>query len=98
MDDLEAGQRLLRMRLRVRGRVQGVWFRGWTREQALALGLSGFAKNREDGSVEVLAEGPAASVEALLAACRRGPPSARVEAVCHDVEVARGELGGFRIL
>ncbi len=52
----------------VRGRVQGVGFRWWTRSQALALGLSGYAKNLPDGRVEVHAQGPRDQVERLLAA------------------------------
>ena len=86
------------VRLHVRGRVQGVWFRGWTREQAVALGLDGHARNLPDGSVEVLAQGDPAAVEALVAACHEGPPSARVEAVGHDEEEVRAGLAGFRVL
>lgn len=71
------------VRLRISGRVQGVWFRGWTVDQAQALGIDGWVRNRLDGTVEVLAVGSAAAVESLIHACRRGPPAARVE----DVEV-----------
>ncbi len=65
----------------VRGKVQGVWFRASTREQAGALGLRGHAHNREDGSVEVLAVGTDDSVEALAGWLRLGPSGARVDTV-----------------
>jgi acylphosphatase len=70
-------------RVVVTGRVQGVWYRGWTVAEATARGLDGWVRNRRDGSVEAVFSGPPAAVEAMIAACRRGPPSARVS----DVEV-----------
>ena len=69
------------VRVRICGRVQGVWFRGWTCQQAIARGLSGWVRNRQDGSVEALLVGPPDAVEAMIAACRRGPSHARVEAL-----------------
>lgn len=70
------------------GKVQGVFFRASTREQALKLGLRGYAKNLADGRVEVLAEGDAAAVHALERWLQVGPPMAKVEAVERsDVEV-----------
>lgn len=68
-------------RLRVTGRVQGVWYRGWTVDQAEALGLDGWVRNCRDGSVEMLASGPDAAVDELIARCRQGPSAARVERV-----------------
>lgn len=68
-------------RLIVHGRVQGVWYRGWTVDQAGALGLDGWVRNRRDGTVEILVSGPDAAVEALAARCREGPPAARVDRV-----------------
>lgn len=68
-------------RIRVTGRVQGVWFRGWTVDQARELGLSGWVRNRRDGSVEILADGPAAAIAELIRRCHSGPPAARVERV-----------------
>lgn len=65
----------------ITGKVQGVFFRAGTREQALALGLRGHARNMDDGSVEVLAAGDAAAIDRLHAWLRRGPPLARVDAV-----------------
>jgi len=62
----------------VRGRVQGVSFRFYTRDEATALGLTGWVANREDGSVEVIAEGPRAALDRLAAWLHHGPPAARV--------------------
>ena len=63
----------------VGGRVQGVFFRAGTREQAQRLGLRGYARNRADGRVDVLAVGDAAAIDALAAWLRQGPPQARVD-------------------
>ncbi len=68
-------------RFLVEGRVQGVCFRAGTREQALALGLAGHARNLADGRVEVLAAGDAHAIEALAQWLEDGPPQARVDAV-----------------
>ena len=88
----------VRVRLRIRGRVQGVFFRGSAQRQARALGLTGYAENLDDGSVEVVAEGEERNVEKLIAWCRTGPPGARVA----DVEVSRGpgtgEFSSFDVL
>jgi acylphosphatase len=65
----------------VSGRVQGVFFRASTREQAQRLGLSGHAKNQDDGSVEVVAAGDPEAIDALADWLRQGPPLARVDTV-----------------
>ncbi|MBU6198225.1 MAG: acylphosphatase [Xanthomonadaceae bacterium] len=65
----------------VRGRVQGVFFRASTRNQAQRLGLTGYAKNLPDGSVEVLACGAAVALDELERWLHAGPPAARVDAV-----------------
>ncbi|TEB11848.1 acylphosphatase [Pelotomaculum propionicicum] len=81
----------------ISGMVQGVYFRAETRDQALALGVTGWVKNRPDGSVEGLFEGERDNVEKLIAWCRQGPPEAEVS----DVEVAWekywGEFTKFKI-
>jgi acylphosphatase len=74
----------LSRRLLVHGRVQGVFYRAWSAEQARALGLNGWVRNRRDGSVELLLEGEENAVEEMIARCRAGPPSARVDRI--DVE------------
>jgi acylphosphatase len=75
-------------RIRIYGRVQGVWFRGWTIREATALGLDGWVRNREDGSVEAVAVGPTDAVEMLISLCHTGSPASRVERV--DVEETPG--------
>lgn len=85
------------VRVRIRGRVQGVWFRAWAIEQASRLGLEGWVRNRRDGSVEALFSGPEAAVDRMLEACREGPPLA----VIAQLEVSAAEPepgGGFRTL
>lgn len=85
----------VRMTAVVRGRVQGVGFRMWIRSQGERLGLAGQAANLADGSVEVIAEGPRADCEQLLAALRSQQAPGQVEAVTEDFTEARGELTGF---
>jgi acylphosphatase len=68
-------------RLIIRGRVQGVGYRFWAGAEARRLQLGGWVRNRLDGSVEVLAAGPAAAVEQLAQACRSGPTHAEVTSV-----------------
>jgi len=63
----------------VRGRVQGVGFRAFVETEAERHPIRGWVRNRRDGSVEAVFSGPPASVEALTDACRRGPPSARID-------------------
>ncbi len=67
--------------VRIEGRVQGVWYRGWAVQQAMSRSLRGWVRNRADGSVEALLAGPPAGVDAMLAACRQGPPAARVSRI-----------------
>lgn len=64
--------------LMILGRVQGVFYRNWTVEAASKLGLAGWVRNRMDGSVEALVEGPEESVEQFISLARNGPPAARV--------------------
>lgn len=68
----------------VRGRVQGVFFRASTREQALRLGIGGHARNLDDGAVEVLACGSGDALDALERWLHHGPPAARVERVARE--------------
>ncbi len=69
------------LRLVVTGRVQGVSFRYWTQDEATALGLSGWVRNRWDGSVEAVISGPPQAVDAMLVRCKEGPRAARVDEV-----------------
>jgi len=69
----------------VRGRVQGVGYRAWLADEAVARGLAGWVRNRTDGAVEAVLSGPADAVSAIIDTCQRGPSMARVSAVDHEV-------------
>ena len=79
--DAAAAATAVTVAVRIEGRVQGVWYRGWTVDQATRRGLRGWVRNRRDGSVEALFIGPAEAVSAMVAACRTGPTAARVSGV-----------------
>jgi acylphosphatase len=87
---------LVRARVVVTGVVQGVFFRGTCRREALNRGLVGWVSNRPDGSVEAVFEGPKSDVDALVRWMRQGPRLAHVEAVDVTFEPPEG-LSGFRI-
>lgn len=79
----------------VHGHVQGVGFRWWTRSRALELGLVGYAANQADGRVLVVAEGPRASTEELIALLRSPQTPGRVDLVVESYDEPRGGLNGF---
>jgi acylphosphatase len=70
--------------LTITGRVQGVGYRAWVEHRARAQALEGWVRNRRDGSVEVLLAGPAEVVTDVIARCRRGPSTARVDSVIDE--------------
>jgi acylphosphatase len=82
-----------RARVRVRGRVQGVFFRVEARDRAHSLGLTGWVRNCPDGTVEAVFEGDEARVESMVGWCGRGPAGARVDAVDVKWEEPAGERG-----
>lgn len=84
-----------RVRVEVYGLVQGVFFRETTRREAEERGVTGWVRNRMDGSVEGVFEGEARDVDALVRWCHRGPISAEVEDVREAEEPYRGEFAGF---
>ncbi len=86
-----------RLHATIRGRVQGVSFRFYTRDQAVALDLTGWVVNRDDGSVEVVAEGPRVRLEQLLTWLRHGPPAAHVTDVQHTFLPAADVFDQFTI-
>jgi len=88
---------LTRANLIVLGRVQGVFFRASTLEQAQQLGLVGWVKNLPEGSVEIVAEGRRYAIEELVTWCRQGPPMAKVMDVLTRWEEATEEFQTFRI-
>ena len=85
---MEASDQTKAVRVSIWGRVQGVWFRAWTKEQADSLGLSGWVRNRRDGSVEALFLGAGQAVDQMIERCWQGSPASHVEAV--DMEPAQG--------
>ena len=89
-------------RVVIRGRVQGVGFRAYVEHAALRHGVHGWVRNRRDGSVEAVFAGPAEAVAAMIEACRRGPPGARVDAVdareATDAELAARGHERFAVL
>jgi acylphosphatase len=87
----------VRLHAIVRGSVQGVGFRYFVLERVTGAGLRGWVRNRGDGGVEVVAEGPRPVLERLLGELRRGPRSATVGQVEVDWQPARGDLPAFRV-
>jgi len=87
----------LRVRLNVRGMVQGVGYRYFVKRVADAYGLTGWVKNSSDGSVEVVFDGPEPAISAAVQMCRRGPAAAVVEDVVVMEDVSADPFDGFTI-
>ncbi|HEY6336103.1 MAG TPA: acylphosphatase [Alphaproteobacteria bacterium] len=85
------------VRMRIEGRVQGVWFRAWTAEEAMKRGVRGWVRNRRDGSVEAQFSGPSQNVDEMVEACKKGPPHAVVQGVI-AAEAEDDNEPGFRTL
>jgi acylphosphatase len=86
-----------RLHATIEGRVQGVGYRAFVEQNAFSLGLTGWVRNRWDGSVEVLVEGERPNLEKLLAALYRGPRSANVSNIQIEWQPATGEFGRFSV-
>lgn len=86
-----------RVHLRIRGRVQGVMFRAEAADTARALGITGYARNRADGSVEIVAEGRRNDLEAFIAWAHTGPPLAHVLKVDEEWQEFKGEFTNFMV-
>lgn len=87
----------------IRGRVQGVGYRAFVEDEAARRGLSGWVRNRRDGSVEAVFSGPAAAVDGMIDACRKGPAGARVDAIEEreapaDEAAQPGQRAAFAVL
>ena len=82
---------LARARVKISGRVQGVFFRAEAADRARSLGLAGWIRNNRDGTVEAVFEGPRERVDSIARWCARGPSGAAVESVDMDWEAPRGE-------
>lgn len=78
----------------IEGRVQGVWYRGWTMQQAHKLGLAGWVRNRRDGRVEAVFSGDTDALDTMIALCRNGPPLARVDNIIISESEAE-DMSGF---
>ncbi len=94
---MENAEDMVRVRLKIEGRVQGVFFRASTMEEAIRLDLKGWVRNCPDGSVEAVAEGARKEIDALVDWCNQGPPGARVHNVLLQWEDYKGEFQDFRI-
>ena len=86
-----------RARIKIHGRVQGVYYRASMAQQAAQLRIVGWVRNCEDGSVEAVAEGNRGAIDALLSWCRHGPAGARVDNVDVLWETAAGGFDRFGI-
>ena len=93
---MSGGSEVRTVRVRIAGRVQGVGYRYWTEDEARGLGLTGWVRNRRDGSVEAVFSGTPGSVAEMLRRCRAGPAAAAVSSV--DVLAEGGdEPAGFEV-
>jgi acylphosphatase len=86
-----------RAHLRICGRVQGVYYRASMIREAQQLGLNGWVRNCDDGSVEAIAEGPRTKLDALIAWCGQGPRGARVDGVDVHWEPPQRDFFGFAV-
>ena len=94
---ISSGMALKQLQLMVRGRVQGVYFRASTQREARRLGLSGWVRNRPDGSIEILAEGEEVAIRELYGWAQKGPSAARVDRVDARWRSFTGDYPDFRI-
>lgn len=88
----------IRATVRIKGMVQGVNFRYFTRRTALEHHLKGWVRNLPNGDVEAIFEGRESDVRTVLDWCRQGPSAARVEEILIDWEDYRGEFDGFNVV
>lgn len=94
----ETNNELRRTHLYISGEVQGVFFRGATRERARELGLAGWVKNLPDGRVEAIFEGSPEDVRQMVQWCEKGPSHASVRDVQVEDEATEGDMRGFEVL
>ncbi len=87
----------MRVRVNVFGLVQGVFFRLNTKQKAEELGIKGWVRNKEDGSVEIVAEGDEDKIERLIEWCKLGPGMARVDRVEVEKDTTKEKFKGFEI-
>lgn len=87
-----------RVKIIVFGRVQGVFFRAYTKQKASELKIYGWVRNRRDGSVEILAEGSKENIEKFISWCRIGSPYSKVENIVVDRQEYKNEFNKFEII
>lgn len=87
----------VRVRLLISGRVQRVFFRVWTQNQAEKLGLTGWVKNTPEGKVKAVFEGEKEKVEEMVKNCQQGPKRAKIDEIKKNWRKATGEFEGFKI-
>jgi acylphosphatase len=97
VESTESEVKKRRVRVRIRGMVQGVCFRAFARDAAVTEGVAGWVRNLRDGSVEALFEGDADSIERMIAWCRRGSPYGHVDQVDVKEEVYEGTFDRFEV-
>lgn len=85
-------------RIIIKGRVQGVFYRATAQEKAQELGLKGYVKNLEDGTVEALVQGDKAAIEIFIKWCHEGPPSSKVETINVEWQTSTERYSDFSIL
>ncbi len=88
----------LHLHLLIHGRVQGVGYRAFLQAEAQRRGLSGWTRNLSSGEVEAVVAGPAEAVEALIAACRKGPLGSRVDGIVRSDAAPPQPEGPFKVL
>lgn len=86
-----------RYHLIIHGRVHGVFFRAFVKKVATMLGITGFTRNKSDGTVEVVAEGTSEKLNELFEHCKKGPVAARVDTIDKKEEKSAGEFKGFEV-
>jgi acylphosphatase len=86
---------MIRRRLTITGKVQNVFYRDWLIDQAISIGLDGWIRNRADGSVEAVVQGPAEMVARIIERARDGSPASRVEHVAVADDMGTTVLSGF---
>jgi acylphosphatase len=86
---------MIRKHLRITGKVQGVWYRAWFADQAKGLGIDGWVRNRADGSVEAVVQGPPEMIDTIIARAHQGSPASRVADVIVTDDVGAETLQGF---
>lgn len=82
----------------ISGRVQGVFYRAWTKQNAEKLGVTGWARNLDDGRVEAVFEGDASSVKKMVDMCNKGPAFSKVEGVEVAIKKVMEGLDGFKVI